>query len=54
MHNLNGSLDNIIGNTRWAKLQQLEFHAILDKGIFYGWISDKVEYFYSYNEEFFI
>ena len=29
------------------ELKRLEFHAIQDKGIFYRWISDKVEWFYS-------
>ena len=40
-------LDNIKGNTQRAELQQLEFHAIWDKGIFYKRIFDKVEWFYS-------
>ena len=47
MHNLKGSLDNIKGNTQRTELQTLEFYAIWDKGLFYLWISDKVEWFYS-------
>ena len=45
VHNLRGSLDNIKGNTQRAKLQCLEFHAILDKYIFYTQFFDKVEWF---------
>ena len=36
VHNLRGSLDNIKGNTQWAKLQRLEFHAIWTKEYFMG------------------
>ena len=47
VHKLKGSLDNIKCNTEWTELQQLEFDAIWDKGIFYRQLYDKVEWCYS-------
>ena len=47
MHNLRGSLDNMKGDIQLEKLQRLELHAIWDKSIFYRWLFDKVQWFYS-------
>ena len=47
VHNRRGYLDNIKGTMQQGELKRLEFHAIWDKGIFYRWINDKVEWFYS-------
>ena len=47
VHNLRCMLDSRKGNTHQAELKRLEFHAILDIGIFYRRLFDKVEWFYS-------
>ena len=47
VHNLRGSLDNIKGDMQQEELKRLKFHAIWDKDIFYRWISEMVEWFYS-------
>ena len=53
VYNRGGFVDSINGNTQWVELQLLEFHAIWDKGMFYGRFFDKVEWFYSISKYLF-